>query len=724
MAAEQREHGASVIPFRPGQLQPEILDGEIVEDPPAGRVVRVARVVAVAARHERSRAIARNLAYVPVGAAVVARRLWDSRTTSRYDRLMRAAEQSGSLELALEVEARLSAFRSDRHQRRMDWIERPVRVAVQLPRIMAGLVAVLAVTGILLAVATGRLDEVAVPFRVTARVVTWAGAAIAVSYGPVLLSLPWIAVAALWWTGRSHAGGSLPGWAATAADGDADVSIDEATITRALGALRIAQVTAYLRDGLPLQYLVPCRVDGRGTHAVIRLPAGVTAERIARRRADLATGLYRQAKEVWPSTGAEAGILDLWVADKGALAEGAGPYPLLTQGAADFFKPVPFGRTLRGDPVGAPLDGRNTLTGGMPGQGKSSAARVIMAGAALDPTAELRIWVPDANFDFEAFAPRCSRYVMGAEDERIAQILADLADLKAEVQERGQLLISHGAPAVTRELASAGVGLHPLVCLLEEAHVAITHPEHGKDISALLVDVVKLGRKRAIHMIVSTQAPTRDSMPRDVTRNCSNGIAFAVGDHVANDALLGQGAYAGGHRATELIPGTDRGTALVKGFSGERSEIVQVYFLDATRGSGDQVTPVIERSLAAIARLGRAVPGTGAARPLEARDLLGDLAEVIGAERARLADLPALLRSLAPHWGPYRALTGIRLGELLAGAGVRVTNTGNVPRLDPADLRRALARDGGELRRPAPVTCAPRQHGGPPALTAPGGSLA
>ena len=84
---------------------------------------------------------------------------------------------------------------------------------------------------------------------------------------------------------------------------------------------------------------------------------------------------------------------------------------------------------------------------------------------------------------------------------------------------------------------------------------------------------MKLDRKRGIHLIVSTQAPTKDSMPRDVTRNCSNGIAFAVGDHVANDALLGQGAYAGGHRATELIPGTDRGTALSRGSpgSGRRS---------------------------------------------------------------------------------------------------------------------------------------------------------
>ncbi len=70
----------------------------------------------------------------------------------------------------------------------------------------------------------------------------------------------------------------------------------------------------------------------------------------------------------------------------------------------------------------------------------------MMAGAALDPTAELRIWVPDANFDFEVFKPRCSRYVMGAEDERIAEILADLRELHAEVQRRGELLIKYEIP--------------------------------------------------------------------------------------------------------------------------------------------------------------------------------------------------------------------------------------------------------------------------------------
>jgi S-DNA-T family DNA segregation ATPase FtsK/SpoIIIE len=694
--AGDRRGEARNLPAVPGaaDLEPGVLDGQVVGNPPAVPPSGPLRVMHIVVQHEQAKRAGRHLGYVPLGAAVIARRLWLSRSTSRYEKWLAVAEATGNHEAALEWEARLAAFRRDRHQRRLDMIQVPAQLLLQLPKLALGLFAVLAAIGTLLAIATRRMAEASVPVEVLAHVVLWVAVAFSVAWGPLVLGLPWIALGALWHVGRTASASSGPAWLRTSSDPDTDVSIDETTIAAALDALRIQQITVYLKGGLPLQYLVPCRRDGRGTHAVIRLPAGVTAERIARRRADLATGLYRLAKEVWPVTGAEAGILDLWVADKGALAEGAGPYPLLDDGTADYFRPVPFGRTLRGDPIGAPLAERNTLAGGMPGQGKSSAARVIMAGAALDPTAELRIWVPDTNFDFEVFRPRCSRYVMGAEDEFIGQIRDDLRELRAEVQTRGQLLIDHEVPAVTRELASAGVGLHPLVCLLEEAHVAITHPVHGKEISGLLTDVVKLGRKRAIHLIVSTQAPTRDSMPRDVTRNCSNGIAFAVGDHVANDALLGQGAYAAGHRATELIPGTDRGTALVKGFSGERSDIVQVYFLDVTKGS-DQVTPIIERSLDELRRLGRLVPGTGRTRgAIEMRDLFDDLGQVLNAERVRLADVPALLRELAPAWGPYRTLTGVQLRELLDDAGVRTTNVGNVPRLDPADLRRALGEKG------------------------------
>ena len=87
-------------------------------------------------------------------------------------------------------------------------------------------------------------------------------------------------------------------------------------------------ITQYLKQGCKLQFITPARVDGprhaRGGAAACR------CARLRRSRAavrDLATGLHRAAKEVWPTTGSEAGILDLWVADKGALAEGAGRVP-------------------------------------------------------------------------------------------------------------------------------------------------------------------------------------------------------------------------------------------------------------------------------------------------------------------------------------------------------------------------------------------------------------
>ena len=607
-------------------------------------IVRPVQVIKVVAKHDHTKTAGRHLMYIPLGVLVAAKRLWDSRTTARYERFMRAAESTGNHEAALEWDDRRERFRKERHQRRMDWIEKTQKVMKPIPYIASGCHHAGRDSAMFLAVATKHIAELIAPVMFIADVVKWTIIAASVTCGPILLSAAAIGVGALWWLGKTAGVG--PAWVRTTGDADMDVSIDETTIAKALDALRIPQITAYIKQGMPMQYITPCRRDGRGTHAVIRLPAGVTADRIARRRADFATGLYRMAKEVWPKTGDEAGVLDLWVADKGALAEGAGPYPLLSEGVTDVFKGVPFGQTLRGDPVIAPLMERNTLTGGMPGQGKSGSARVIMCGAALDPTAELWVLIPDANYDFEVMKRRCSRYVMGAEDDCIREIRDYLSDLRDEVQRRGELLIRYEEPSVTRKLASAGVGLHPLFVLLEEAHVAITHHTYGKEIAGLLVDIVKLGRKRGIHMLVSTQAPTKDSMPRDVTRNCSNGIAFAVGDHVANDSLLGQGAYSAGHRATELIPGTDRGTAVVKGFSGERSEIVQVYFLDVAKGN-DQVTPIIDRAMAMISELGRELPGKDRPLAIESRDLLDDLDQVLGDDPVRSPTARAAARPRA-----------------------------------------------------------------------------
>ena len=106
----------------------------------------------------------------------------------------------------------------------------------------------------------------------------------------------------------------------------------------------------------------------------------------------------------------------------------------------------------------------------------------------------------------------------------------------------------------------------------------------------------------------------------------------------------------------------------------------------------DAATEVIARAMGQIAP-GTPVSGTVPVAVIESRDLLDDLDQVLGVapEPVRLADLPAMLRKIAPTSATYRSLTGIQLRELLDSEGVRTTNTGNVPRLDPVDLRHALS---------------------------------
>jgi len=570
----------------------------------------------------------RHGAHLTGGVSVLTRNAWESRTTAVHTRMIRAAVARGDHEGALEWEERARKFRAERHERRLALLFAPIHIgrAVLISALVGA--GVLLAVGVMLAVGTHRGAEALAPFLALVAIVRFAAAVVNALWLFALVTSGAALLAGLWRTGRARA--SMPSWLATASDGEVDLEIDETTIAGALKALNIKQINDYLKEGVPLQYLITARAEGRGTRAVLRLPRGVQAEKISKRRADLATGLYRAAKEVWPTTGSEAGILDLWVADKGALAEGAGPYPLLTEGTADFFKGVPLGKVLRGDPVMLPLAGRNTIVGGMPDQGKSSLTRAVAAGASLDPTCEIRIWVPDANFDFEGFRPRCSKYVMGAENEKIRQIRDDLKELHQEVQDRGNLLIKHGEPEVTRKLADKEPGLRPMVCILEEAHVAFNHAEYGKEISYYVVEIVKLDRKRAIHFIVSTQAPTATSIPRDVTRNCTNGAAFAVSDHVANDALLGAGAFRGGHRATELIPGVDKGTFIGKGITGQRSDAVQAYFISITR-ENDQLTPIIKRALAAIEARNAAVLNAPDV-DTEQIDHLGNVAEVMAGQ--------------------------------------------------------------------------------------------
>ncbi len=257
------------------------------------------------------------------------------------------------------------------------------------------------------------------------------------------------------------------------------------------------------------------------------------------------------------------------------------------------FDGVPFGRSQRGQLLNAPICERNYLIGGQPGQGKSSAGRTLSLGCALDPTVERRVYVFASNPDFDPFAPRLSRYVKG-DDDAIEAGLGELRELRDEVTRRGKLLERHGAAKVTRKLSVTVRGLHRVVGS-DECHELFEHPKHGAEARVLAAKVVKKARKCGITLIFLTQSPTAASIPKDLTRNCSNGVAFAAADQVANDGLLGSGKYKQGIRATELRPGDDRGTAVTVGLTANRFELVNTFYV-AFDEDRDEVTPLITRA--------------------------------------------------------------------------------------------------------------------------------
>jgi DNA segregation ATPase FtsK/SpoIIIE, S-DNA-T family len=529
----------------------------------------------------------------------------------------------------------------------------------------------------------------------------WTVATAVVPVVVVLVPVVWLVGAAF--EGRDKSPGA--GWLIHPDRDDADSWIDERMISRALAHLGIAPLTRFFKDGGELVYTVPARKDGDGTFAQVRLPLGVTADMVAGHRAKVAANLGRAALETWPTKGDEDGILDLWVADKGTLNGGAGPWPLLDDGdRVDVFEGVPFGLSQRGLIINAPLIGANWLIGGRPGQGKSSALRTLMLGAVLDPTAELWAFVLGESPDFEPFAPRLARYGMGMDDVVAEAATQALADLVSDMERRGKVLGEQPGrpPKVSRRLAEKrGLGLHPLVCAIDECHELFHHPKYGKHAAELAVRLIKRGRKYGIALLLATQSPTKDSLPREVTRNVACGVAFSVADQVANDGLLGSGRYAAGVRATELRMHTDRGTCVAVGLTSATFELVRTFYVPFEDGA-DDVSPVVARAMQLLAEERRSI---GQVERLELgsapADHLADIAEVMRGERrvrtqvvlARLADLNA---------AEYEAWTFSTLTGVLAEYGIAPRKSDGVKVLRAEEIEAAFAErdqtEGLEVR--------------------------
>jgi S-DNA-T family DNA segregation ATPase FtsK/SpoIIIE len=638
------------------------------------RLDSLRRVVAEARQHTAYRVTVRHGSYAVGGARILTRRAWESRTTAMHSRMMRVAEASGNEELIRQWEQRAYAFRFARHRRRVELMQMVMNAPKMLFQAAVAGAGLLLVLGMMLAWYNHDLHQVLAPLNAAVQLVGWLAFLAGVIWDPFLMSLPFLAVTGMWAVGR-HAR-TAPVWALPVDVDEQGVIPDENAIMRALENLSIAPLNKAIKEGWKPRWVSPTTRLGNGYHTQLQLPMGVTVEMVNNKKNILAHNLMRKPVETWPTEPPkQPGVLDLWVADQGSLNGPVPPWPLLHEGTTDYFKGVPVAVSQRGDQIIAQLMGKNYIVGGIMGSGKTSIVVSLLLGAILDPLVIAEVYVMATNVDYDPLKPRLRTLVKGDDREQLKAGLDALRGLANEVTTRGKLLEELGGEStkLTREMAMKDPRMRPKVVVFDECHELFMDKEYGKEAAELAIRVMKKARKVGITLIWVTVSPTADSIPRDVTRNTSHRVAFAVGDQVANDGLLGSGKYKAGIRATELVPGQDVGTAVTYGFTAKPFEVIRAHYVERDPEKGiDEVTPVVERAMGLY-------EGTGPVDDpaFEVVDPLTDVAAVLGHETRMLTQ--DVLRGLQDR-NPtaYGSWTFRNLRSVLddAGHGEYKTNGG------------------------------------------------
>jgi S-DNA-T family DNA segregation ATPase FtsK/SpoIIIE len=543
--------------------------------------------------------------------------------------------------------------------------------------------------GVILAVTEHKPAETGVPLHAAFRVIWWTCHIVDLTWRPALIGAPLAALTGLWALGRAH-NPALPAvyFEEREVDGR-ELVPDESAILAALRNLNLGPMNKAVRGGWQPRWILGAVEDGAGWHAQLMLPQGVTVEMINAKKNTLASNLLRQPIEVWPTEPKNRpGVLDLWVAHPNTLTGKVAPWPLIKTGTCDYFKGVPVAVSLRGQQITAPLFEKNYMIGGIMGTGKSSATRNLLLGAMLDPLVDIDVYVMAYNSDYDPMRRRLRTLVKGDEDEDIEQALKALRRLRTEVTIRGQILEEAGEMKVTRDLARRNKRLRPLICVFDEVHELFEHKEYGAEAAELAIKVLKKARKCAITLVFVTVSPTKDSIPKDVTRNTSNRVAFAVGDHYANDGLLGTGKHRAGITATRLNPAEDIGTSMSIGFSKSPFEVLRWHLVDYSPERGvDEITPIVDR---AMKPLGSEQVAALDSAPEPVVEPIVDIGSILGdAPRMRTQDVLGRLRSMRPK--EYREMDFGKLTAVLRAANAEPHKSSGISTVDGRKVRAALA---------------------------------
>ncbi|WP_370065541.1 ATP-binding protein [Streptacidiphilus sp. MAP5-3] len=661
-------------------------------------LVQAARKVRAAATHERTKAAARftvrHGTFALAGGGILARRGWESRTTARYERMMRAAEAAGQPEVAMEWEQRAAAFRTSRHQRRMDFITAPVRLAKSLLvgslATMAGLLAL----GIAMAMTSHHIADVIAPTMFAVHLANMVVFIASVVWGPLLTALPWLALLACWNAGRKRQ--AAPAWALPARSSEGE-PVTPAAVVLALRDLGISALRKSILEmgdggGNMLSSIV---IAGCGVEVDVQLPTGVSTDEIQKRRRKLAENLNRHEHEVFITIPTAARTVRLWIADSGALDEPIGPSPLVTDPTTTAnYKTgrAPWGQDLRGDAARLTVFQRHMLITGLSNQGKTASLRALALWLCLDPAVEFRIGDLKGVGDWNMFDGLATVLIQGPTDDHVIEVTEMVEDGVEEMERR--------------LMAPPGTVHPPLVLIVDEAQVAFMCPIVGADkrpyggvkaTSRYFMAARKIhnqGRAVNVTLWQGTQDPTDQNLPKLVREGAHIRAALVLGTDSQSRMALGDKAVDGGASPHLLRQGLDKGTLVVTGDGiqmapGQSSVTVRTHFIDDAAA-----IEITDRAKAART----AVITRAAEKDTEPVDPLADIAAVLG-DTARVRTQEVIQQLTERNRAYYQGWTFQTLTEVLEAAGAAPYKSGGQMVVSRAKVLAALEERDADTAR-------------------------
>lgn len=662
--------------------------------PPVPLWVRSGRAVRRIATDERTqsaaRVIVRHGLYTFNGGRIVARRTWDGRTGARYERMLRAAEAQGNLEVAEEWEERLQRFREARHRRRMDLLHSPVDLAKGAAVGTGMSIGVLVALGIVMAFNTKDASDIFTPLSATVDFIGLLIRIVQVVWGPALTIGPFLALLALWGVGRHQQ--AAPQWAlpANLQTGEGE-PITPSIVVKALRDLGIPALRNAIKEmgDVGASMLSPITIAGCGVEVDVQLPSGVSTNEVQNKRRKLAENLTRHEHEVFITIPPAARTVRLWIADSGALDEPIGPSPLVTDETLTAnYKTgkAPWGQDLRGDAAALSLYQRHLLITGLSNQGKTASLRSLALWAALDKTVEFRL-ADLKGGDWAMFDGIATVLIQGPTDEHVIEATEMVEDVVEEMNRR-----------IAARQHDPSMVFDPLICIVDEAQVAFMCPVKDEDgrpyggskaTSRYFMAVRKVhnqGRVVNVLMWQGTQDPTDQNLPKLVREGAHTRAALALGTESQAVMALGEKAVNGGAAPNLLRPGLDKGTLVVASDGidipkGQSSITVRTHFI----GDDDA------KAIAARAKALRdGVTTLTVIERGEERDRLADIADVIGdSPRPLTTDILKRLAMLSED--AYGGWTNGDLKRVLEDHGVESYKSHGRMVVRREDVRGALA---------------------------------